>query len=314
MEITNLSTQELDIYYLDNLYYQKLGEVWDHETKDFKVFYKPLYSCAAKPGSYEAHALATSTFERWTRKFIPISQLPSDHLLPEEISRYLVSKKAIEELTQGSSSSKDTIPFSSLFLNGSITNSVISSSIKSPALYGLSQEVQLCQSISGYGTRAHQPYHAIHFDSQWKDLILSGKKQATTRILCEETANGGEPYLQDLVERIRRCGSSNSKRGDMILVQAVCDTHLPAAAVAAEVSPLPFTVFATLRMERVVEYSVQDLPLEVALIENFTDLPSFLACLRGYYPTLSQESRVHVFHFQLHPSLPSPGLALETSA
>jgi hypothetical protein len=293
--------QELDIYYLDNLYYQKLGEVWDHETKDFKVFYKPLYSCEAKPGSYEAHSLAVSTFERWIRKFIPISRLPSDHHFPDEILQYLVSKKAIEELTQGSSSSsfsKDTIPFSPLLLNGTVTNSVIPSSIKSPACYGLPQELKLYQSISGYGTRAHQPYHAIDFDSKWKDLILSGKKKATTRILSGEII-GGEPNLQDLVERLER----NPESG--LLVQAICDTEIPSSpplSLTTPEGPLPSTAFAFLVIHQVLEYTVRDLPLEVALIENFSDLPSFLACLRGYYPTLTEDSHVHVFHFHLAQS------------
>lgn len=69
--ISSLSPHASSIYYLPPYYYQKLGEVWDHEIKDFKIFYKPLYSCESKVNSYEAHHLAVSTFERWYRRFIP---------------------------------------------------------------------------------------------------------------------------------------------------------------------------------------------------------------------------------------------------
>lgn len=309
-----LALEGLDLYYLDGIYYQKLGEVWDHDIKDFKVLYKLLYSCGARAGSYEAHTLAISSFQRWSSKFIPISLLPSDHHFPQEITPYLVSRKAIDELTQGSSASaspshsKETIPFSSHLLNGTVTNSIVCTARKTPADYGLPPDMKLYQSISGYGTRAHQPYHAIHFDSKWKGLILSGQKNATTRILSEEII-GGEPHLQDLVQRLERNPDLD------LLVQAICDIELPPtpplsdttsptsllSSLQVDDSRLPSEVFASLHVHKVMEYSVRDLPLEVALIENFSDLPSFLACLRGYYPSLTDESRVHVFHFHLAP-------------
>ena len=61
---------------------QVLGHAWDHETKDFKVVYRPLYHCGHKVDSYEAHVLAVSHFSRWDTKFqrIPSSQVPREVL------------------------------------------------------------------------------------------------------------------------------------------------------------------------------------------------------------------------------------------
>ena len=100
-----------DVYVLNSLYYQKLGEVWDHETKDFKVLYKPLYCCSSKAGSYEAHHLATSTFERWNRKFIPVTNCAVESL-PEEIRRHIVSSSSIREMSAG----HDSLPLLSTAL------------------------------------------------------------------------------------------------------------------------------------------------------------------------------------------------------
>jgi len=61
---------------------QVLGHAWDHETKDFKVVYRPLYHCGHKPDGYEAHIMAISHFSRWDTKFkrIPNSQVPKEAL------------------------------------------------------------------------------------------------------------------------------------------------------------------------------------------------------------------------------------------
>ena len=61
------------IYVLKGQYYQLLGHAWDHETKDFKVIYRPLYHCEAKSDSFEAHVLAASHFSRWEEKFQRVS-------------------------------------------------------------------------------------------------------------------------------------------------------------------------------------------------------------------------------------------------
>lgn len=58
-----------DIWELKGQYYQVIGHAWDHEVKEFKVVYRPLYHCEAKPGSFEAHYLAVSHFSRWEEKF-----------------------------------------------------------------------------------------------------------------------------------------------------------------------------------------------------------------------------------------------------
>lgn len=36
------------VYELSGQYYQVLGHAWDHEVKDFKVLYRPLYHCELK--------------------------------------------------------------------------------------------------------------------------------------------------------------------------------------------------------------------------------------------------------------------------
>ena len=59
----------LEVWELKGEYYQVLGHAWDHEVKDFKVVYRPLYHCPASAGRFEAHALATSHFSRWESKF-----------------------------------------------------------------------------------------------------------------------------------------------------------------------------------------------------------------------------------------------------
>eukprot|EP00927_Polykrikos_kofoidii_P022640 TRINITY_DN21072_c0_g1_i2.p1 TRINITY_DN21072_c0_g1~~TRINITY_DN21072_c0_g1_i2.p1 ORF type:complete len:382 (+),score=67.38 TRINITY_DN21072_c0_g1_i2:78-1223(+) len=59
----------LEVYELKGQFYQVLGHAWDHEVKQFKVIYRPLYTCFRKPGSFEAHQLACSHFSRWESKF-----------------------------------------------------------------------------------------------------------------------------------------------------------------------------------------------------------------------------------------------------
>jgi len=65
----------VEVWALGGKYYQVLGHAWDHEAKDFKVVYRPLYSCAAKPGRYEAHLLACTDFSRWEGKFERVADL-----------------------------------------------------------------------------------------------------------------------------------------------------------------------------------------------------------------------------------------------
>ena len=69
------------VYELKGEYYQVLGHAWDHESKDFRVVYRPLYHCRAAAERFEAHVLAISTFARWESKFARVdpAQLP-DHV------------------------------------------------------------------------------------------------------------------------------------------------------------------------------------------------------------------------------------------
>lgn len=66
------------VYELKGEYYQVLGHAWDHEVKDFKVVYRPLYHCPASAERFEGHVLAISHFSRWEEKFhrVEISNLP----------------------------------------------------------------------------------------------------------------------------------------------------------------------------------------------------------------------------------------------
>eukprot|EP01065_Artemidia_motanka_P046786 TRINITY_DN7176_c0_g1_i1.p1 TRINITY_DN7176_c0_g1~~TRINITY_DN7176_c0_g1_i1.p1 ORF type:complete len:159 (+),score=30.48 TRINITY_DN7176_c0_g1_i1:49-525(+) len=68
-----------EVYELKGQYYQVLGHAWDHKRKDFGVVYRPLYHCGPKPGSFEAHVLASSHFERWESKFTKVDFDDLDH-------------------------------------------------------------------------------------------------------------------------------------------------------------------------------------------------------------------------------------------
>tara|TARA_A100001015_G_C15041416_1_gene739893 strand:- start:2353 stop:3456 length:1104 start_codon:yes stop_codon:yes gene_type:complete len=61
--------EKFEVWELKSQYYQVLGDAWDHETKDFKVVYRPLYHCPADSNRFEAHNLACSHFSRWNSKF-----------------------------------------------------------------------------------------------------------------------------------------------------------------------------------------------------------------------------------------------------
>ena len=75
---TTKCSNQAEVYELKGQYYQRLGDAWDHETKQFKVVYRPLYHCEAACGRFEAHVLATSHFSRWEEKFkaVDTSSLP----------------------------------------------------------------------------------------------------------------------------------------------------------------------------------------------------------------------------------------------
>jgi hypothetical protein len=277
------------IYLLDDKYYQKLGEVWDHETKDFKVLYKPLYSCPSKHSSYEAHHLATSTFERWHRKFVPITSLV-DHCLPDFLCDYLLNQSNLAALTRGNSS----LPFTTKPLSKFVQRGTVIGNVTVPPLIdSLPHEgegYRICQTESGYGSRSLVPYHVIHFDVRWKDPILTGTKKATSRVLSRKANQSETTDLHLLLEEYHANQTTN------LIVQAVCDLP-PSPSLSSIASRSPSMVFATLQIDRIVEYSVRDLPLELALTEGFLDIPSFISCLREYYPTLQDEDAVHVFHF-----------------
>jgi hypothetical protein len=296
-ELVMAPTLKETIFILDEKYYQKLGEVWDHETKDFKILYKPLYSCPSKNGSFEAHHLATSTFERWHRKFIPLTSL-ENHSLPDSLRDYLLDQASLGSLTRGNPSLPATTkPLSKFVRHGSVIGIVtVPSLISSPPPH---ESYRLCQTVSGYGSRSLVPYHVIHFDLRWKEAILSGTKKATTRVLSSKIT-GSE--ATDLHRLLRDYSESEREQSESLIVEAVCDlptTPSPSSSPAPSL-PSPVVVFAILKIDRIVEYPVRDLPLDLALAEGFLDLSSFVSCLREYYPFLQEDDAVHVFHFHLH--------------
>lgn len=76
------------VYELKGDYYQMLGHAWDHEVKDFKVVYRPLYHCVAGCHRFEAHHLAVSHFSRWER-FRRLDPDEVNSLPPAVLSRLL---------------------------------------------------------------------------------------------------------------------------------------------------------------------------------------------------------------------------------
>ena len=74
---------EKNIYELNGEYYQVLGHAWDHEVKEFKVAYRPLYHCTAKNTRFPSHNLAVSHFSRWEEKFKRVTTKEEFDRIPE---------------------------------------------------------------------------------------------------------------------------------------------------------------------------------------------------------------------------------------
>lgn len=267
-----------DVYTLNDQYYQKLGEVWDHETKDFKVLYKPLYCCGSKAGSYEAHHLATSTFERWERRFIPLKDCVVDSL-PEEVRGHVVSRSSVQDLTGGN----ETLPrlscsFPAAMLRGSARVTTMAEDPASPPA---------CRSDSGFGSRSLDPYFVLDFAPNFQPMILEGKKRATTRVL-KASAMNSEPDLQKIIDALR--ATSSDARPQSLQV---------AATVSDSGGGAPPQVFAQLRVTGVQSVAFSQLTPALAALEAFPCLDSFRACLLTFYPCLADCDTVHVFHFEL---------------
>eukprot|EP00239_Pterosperma_sp_CCMP1384_P001642 CAMPEP_0197844766 /NCGR_PEP_ID=MMETSP1438-20131217/1742_1 /TAXON_ID=1461541 /ORGANISM="Pterosperma sp., Strain CCMP1384" /LENGTH=362 /DNA_ID=CAMNT_0043455729 /DNA_START=67 /DNA_END=1155 /DNA_ORIENTATION=+ len=78
-----------EIYELKGQYYQVIGHAWDHEVKDFKVVYRPLYHCDAAKDRFEAHTMAVSHFSRWEEKF---KRVPAHEIrrLPKSVTTLIL--------------------------------------------------------------------------------------------------------------------------------------------------------------------------------------------------------------------------------
>ena len=272
------------IYILDNKYYQKLGEVWDHEVKDFKVLYKPLYNCENKKGSFEGHHLATTSFERWNRKFQSINSLNNEtenHPLPDYIQEYLLSENSLEELTKGNNNlSNITKPMPTFIQSGSIIGQVVLNELST---HPLDSNLQICRSDSGYGSRSLLPYYVMDFDRKWKEPILQKTKTATTRILTSNIP-GSEPYLQEIITQFYLL------RNEGLTIQAICE--IDSTSTLSE-------VIGKIHITNIQEFLVKDLSIELANLELFNTVESFILCLKEYYPTLSENDVVTVFYFNL---------------
>lgn len=291
-----------DIFYLNSQYYQKLGEVWDHETKDFKVLYKPLYCCGSKEGSFEAHHLATSTFERWERKFIPLErceEFTDLSSLPEEVRGHLVSRGSVHALTGGNPS----LPLESSALPGpmqrgsaKVTTTVAvdvvpsSSSSSGPA-------AATCRSHSGFGSRSLEPYYIMDFAPEFQQIIIEGKKKATTRVLKPGVPNG-EPSLLRIVDALAQ---QQAKQREEEEGRAGAEPSVEIWAVSdsgSDQDPPP-VVFARLGVTAVQTTLFSQLTPELAALEQFPGVDSFQACLRKFYPWIGDDDEVHVFYFDV---------------
>ena len=287
------------IYILDCKYYQKIGEAWDHETKDFKVLYKPLYSCPSKPGSYEAHHLATSTFERWNRKFRFVSD---DELesLPEGVKSYVVPAESIRDVSAGNDSlSLLTTPLHPSVLKGSAKVTTIVEDFPAPTPPPLPSESLLtctsaeslptCRSDSGFGSRSLTSYFTMDFSMEFQQLIREGKKRATTRVLKPGVENG-EPELHKMVNALMHHNDSagSSEKKDII-----------ARAVSDEDEHNPTQVFAMIRVTSVETMAFSDLTPGIAQIENFSTVDDLKLCLRQFYPWIQDADEVHIFYFEV---------------
>mmetsp|Transcript_39726 Transcript_39726/g.62026 ORF Transcript_39726/g.62026 Transcript_39726/m.62026 type:complete len:254 (-) Transcript_39726:2371-3132(-) len=155
------SNSIVGIYELDGKYYQCLGEAWSHTEKQFAVLYKPLYNCSAKPGSFEAHELATSSYERWFRKFRKLQA--GDHM-PNTWQGFVVQ----EALVQGAGL---------------------------PSTRPVPENVPSASGLVGVD-RSHEA-QAIDFSSEFVEAVKSGMKVKTARVL-QEGVPGGEPWLNEI--------------------------------------------------------------------------------------------------------------------
>lgn len=201
--------------------------------------------------------------------------------------------EAIDELTKGNNKlPRSSVPYPPIVAHGSVVNTVTSQEVKS---LPLSPPFKICQSISGYGTRSLVPYYVMDFDRKWIELILEGKKRATTRILTPDVP-GSEEYLNSIVKKFQ----TNPSHG--LTISAVSD-QLDSCSSSDSSTKSPSVVFAPIHIDEISTYTLRDLPLEVAQIENFIDLPSFVNCLREYYPTLQDDTVLHVFYFHLLPDV-----------
>lgn len=124
--------------------------------------------------------------------------------------------------------------------------------------------------------------YVLDFHSDFKTVILEGKKKATTRIL-DGSIEGSEPILNQLVDAFNV--NVDSKESPFI-VAASCTNDEEG-----------FHIFGELVITRIEVCTVNDITVEIACSEDFINVFDFVECLRRFYPTLSDDNVVHVFQF-----------------
>ena len=300
---------EPELYELGGRLYQKLGEVWDHAAKDFRVLYKPLYRCASKPGSFEAHHLATSSFERWERKFTRVERSGGvsegvsggvreevSEGVSEEVEQHVVSGEHVRALSAGNPSLPlHSRPLPAAMLRGSARVTTV---VEEPGTAPPPPAPQPCRSDSGYGSRSLEPYYVMDFAAEFQQMIIEGKKTATTRVLKDGVVNG-EPELLNIVKALaaqrEMCVDSRSEqKGELnyVEVRAV-------SAGSQNGGDSPLDVFALLRVTSVETMLFSQVTPKLAAIEQFPSVDSFQACLRSFYPWIGDSDEVYVFHFEV---------------
>jgi hypothetical protein len=239
---------------------------------DFKVLYKPLYDCGSKDGSFEAHHLAVSTFERWEQKFEPVPSGLSG--LPPDAAAFVVPSAALSALSAGRTvgvAETSALPAGLTGGRGCVTVESASSALNSTA--------------SGYGTRSYTKYHMLDFAPEFQEMIISGKKTATTRIVKRSVA-GSEPQLDEVARDYFSRGTG--------CVEVRATTTTPATADISKT----VTIFAYLKIVGIEYKKVSDLSLELAKMEQFDSVDEFKQCLLRFYPSMTEEDEVVVFHFK----------------
>jgi hypothetical protein len=133
----------------------------------------------------------------------------------------------------------------------------------------------------------------MDFSLEFQQMIIEGKKKATTRILKSNVENG-EPDLYRIITALEEQKQQQ---------QQSCLRGVVASAVSDEDENSPTKVFAVIRITSVESMLFSELTPELAAIEQFSSLAGFETCLKTFYPWIQGDDEVHIFHFELNNSI-----------